>query len=276
MLKKFFSILFFSYFIQYSWGASEYSKISKTSEPEFLQTLNRSVLAAHKKGHKYHPKDQVSPDMALALEKVKQIKSHLSDRPLSLVLGIHPYEAHPLIHRNEKDVFFLNETLPAVPEKLRAQHESRFFHLDFNSEVFRDIFAPAAKNIFSSIYFDWSTFKFANEVCLKGLYDLLPAGGRFIVPEPVTLIFEIRKEGETSQDFWALSSEEKYKRNLDSKISLVKKAGFAVKIVNSTEMLNDPIFQAIASHLHTQEGKEKPFKVLIAIKKPVLPPKPRR
>ena len=277
MLNQFFLCLSLCLFFGHlSLSSGEPPQKPSSLSPEFRHTLSRGVLAAHKKGHKYHSEDREPTDLKETIQKVEEIRSQLSGQTATLVLGVHPYEPHPLIEDKQKNIFFLNETVPSVPKSRHSKHESHFFHLNFNSEEFKRDFASAAHGIFSSIYFDWSTFKFANKDCLEGLYSLLPMGGQFIVPEPITMIFEVRKEGESQDYFWSLPKEEQYKRNLEAKVEMVRKAGFTVKMLKSTDLMDDPTFRLIAKHVHAQEDKEKAFNVLIATKKPPVPPKPQQ
>ncbi|MFN7662315.1 MAG: hypothetical protein ACK5PQ_01110 [Alphaproteobacteria bacterium] len=204
--------------------------------------------------------------MKKTLDQISLVKSKIKNG--KLILGVHPYEAHPLLEETPNDVFFLNDDIPQLALPKMSYLEERFFHLNFNSEDFKDSFSIEAQGIFSRVYFDWSTFKFAGPNCIEGLHRLLPIGGKIIIPEPINMIHEILQNKETSADFWKLSHEERYQRNLQAKIIMLRKSGFTVKMIKSSDIHDDPVFDKIRQHFYQQEGKEKIFNVLIATKNP--------
>jgi hypothetical protein len=132
---------------------------------------------------------------------------------ISLVIGVSPYEPYYSSQEyrnifNDPNIFLLADTRFEIEINNDIDREltidkSRFFEIDFNNLEQLQIFSETYNNIFDTICFDKSTWKFFNydetaSQRLLYIYNLLKPNGILYIPnvEPSGWVYDDRKRQE--------------------------------------------------------------------------------
>jgi hypothetical protein len=217
-----------------------------------------------------------SPERGDFLKKMKEVsKSIPQETSLFLILGssLKDIERHPARDSLYKRPEILHMSNEEVDLEILSKHR-QFLRANFSNPTTTWLFLDQKfKDRFTSIYFDWSTFKLFDSSGIRHLSILLKMGGHIYVPEPefgrspdITQRHRLLPYNpEETNEAWTTRWEE-YKKSwsIETVTQLFKEHGFTVQIVPS-DSLHDPIFKEIKLNQHYIDNPS-PFKVLVATK----------
>ncbi|MDC0348820.1 hypothetical protein OAN21_00220 [Alphaproteobacteria bacterium] len=229
----------------------------------------------------FHVDDYLSHDWIPTnpARRAREIKETLVSSETSLVISVSPNDfggSHPLNRLDlEKESVIL---LDISPPQTHNEWVPRSISVDFNSIFFHRGVSRSLEEAFSTIYFDWSTFKFVRKDALQSIGKMMKPGGEVIIVSPINAFYFLLEEGETNEDFQKLPIEIKRQRNLEEKRkwaleTLNESGNFLVKTTKVSEGKRDPVFDAILENYKNHEGKPA-IDLMVIRKKPTVAPKP--
>jgi hypothetical protein len=229
----------------------------------------------------FHVDDYLSYDWASTkpTQQAKKIRRALVSKETPLVIGVSPNDfggSHPLnrLDLERESIIILDIRSPLIHNKWVP----RSISVDFNSVFFHRGVSKSLEEAFSTIYFDWSTFKFVRKDALQSIGKMMKPGGEVIIVSPLDALYFLLEEGETNEAFKKLPIEVKRQRNLEEKRkwaleTLNESGNFCVKITKVSEGKRNPVFDAILENYKNHEGKPA-IDLMVIRKKPTVAPKP--